>query len=61
MKACNKPWNKTRWESAAINDAVENNREIQSFNRGHANSGPSSTTSNASEEQEQQQERSIDN
>jgi hypothetical protein len=44
-----------RDDSAAINDAVENNREIQSFNRGHADSGPSSTTSNASEEQEQQQ------
>jgi hypothetical protein len=43
-------------ESAAINDVVENNREIQSFGRGHANSGPSSTTSNALEEQEQQQQ-----
>jgi hypothetical protein len=45
-------------ESAAINDGLENNREIQSYNHtDHANDGPSSTTtSNASEEQELQQQ-----
>jgi hypothetical protein len=42
-----------RADSAAINDAIGNNPEIQSYNPGHANSGPSSTTTTASEQVEQ--------
>jgi aromatic ring-opening dioxygenase catalytic subunit (LigB family) len=40
-------------DSAAINDVIGNNPEIQSYNPGHANSGPSSTTTTASEQVEQ--------